>query len=157
MPLTRVIATTQKIKSALANEVERARGERRLVKTLDGALLMERAALRDGFNTTLASYERELQHELAAVATTLGLDEVTLKALSAHGAEQAAVWSDALAEVRALSSALSELDAFNRVLAERTLGIVRGYVAAVVPRPTAYDRSGLRPAMASGATHSTRV
>ncbi len=57
--------------------------------------------------------------------------------------------SGTLGEIRALSGALRELDVFNRTLCERALACVRGYVNAVRPTPTAYDRRGARPKAAA--------
>jgi hypothetical protein len=69
----------------------------------------------------------------------LGLSD--LRALPAREGRPLA---EALAEVRALASALHELDALNRLLSERALLCVRGYLDAVAPPVSAYDRYGGR-------------
>jgi hypothetical protein len=134
----------RKLRDAIAAEVERARGERRLLRSLDAGGLHLRAAERAQFLGATAALERELAAELAHAASELGLGAVTLQRLRladpVHGGEVAALVGD----VRALSGALAEIDKLNLDLARRAHACVSGYVDAVAPAPTAYDRRGVR-------------
>ncbi|MBX7113992.1 MAG: hypothetical protein K1X64_06605 [Myxococcaceae bacterium] len=158
MELTPAIATAEKLKDALVSEVERAREERLLLRNLDGEALLRRAALRDGFNIACVALQRALQRDLAGAAKRLSLTEVTLPALAAQVPTEAAQLSGVLAQVRLLSSTLAELDALNRSLGERTLSVVRSYLAAVVPKAASYGPQGQQAAAgALSATVSTRA
>jgi hypothetical protein len=157
MDLEQTLTTAEKLKEALSSELERARDERRLLRTLDSARLMERAAKREHFNSSMVVLQREFQTNLETVGQRLGMNQVSVEALSQREPEASARLSVAVAEVRALAGALSELDALNRALGERTLGVVRGYISAIVPRTAAYDRQGIHKAPGSSTTRSTRV
>jgi hypothetical protein len=141
--LARAIATTQKLQAALEAEVERAQGERHLIRRFDVPGLLASAQKRGEFNVHLAGLEKALQGELATVGEELGITEVTLEALRAHAPEATGRLSLALSEVRARAAALRELDDLNRKLAQRASACVRGYLGAVLPAaPSAYDRRG---------------
>ncbi len=142
--LERAIAVTKQLRAALAAEVEGARNERKLLKSLDARALFARATERATFNAYVARLERELADALAAVAHSCHLGEVTLSRLAEKAPEETAGLARALDDVRALAAALKELDQLNVFLASRALACVRGYVSAVSPAPTAYDRRGLR-------------
>ncbi len=158
MELTSAIATAEKLKEALAAEVERAREERLLLRALDGEALLRRAALRDGFNISCVALQRVLQRDLAGAAQRLSITEVTLQALATQVPLEAAQLSGVLTEVRMLSSTLAELDALNRSLGERTLSVVRSYLSSVVPKAASYGPQGKQPvAGPASATVSTRA
>src|SRR5262245_15784764 len=108
--LERAIATCHQLKAALDAEVGRAQGERVLLRTFDVEGLLARATLRGEFNGQVLRFEQELANQLREAGQALGLQEVTLETLASKAPEPAAQLSDALAEVRALAGALSELD-----------------------------------------------
>jgi hypothetical protein len=157
MVLGDAVRAAIELRDALAAEVEAAREERSLFRSLDARALLGRASARADFQARVARLEERLRAALASAADRLGLHEVTLSALGAREPSGAAALSRAFGEVRALSSALAELDRLNQFLAARALRVVRGYVDALAPTPTAYDRRGLRAVAASDAVHSSRV
>ena len=144
--LEEAIDAALRLRDALAAEVERARAERHLLRSLDARALFTRAAERGAFLAEVARLEREVASALAAAGGALGLREVTVAALRLRAPAEGDALARALGEVRALAGALGELDALNLALANRALACVRGYVNAVTPPATAYDRRGLRAA-----------
>ncbi len=156
MKLALALSLSDQLKIALGAEIGRAREERRLLRTLDSAALLERAARREHFNAALGMLERQLVAELVRAAAALGLPEVSAEAFAARAGKEGTALQQSLAEIRALAAALAELDALNRTLAERTLKVVRSYTAALNPRPSAYDRTGARPRASSPSLTSAR-
>jgi len=144
MDLEQALGTAGRLRDALAAEVESARRERQLLRTLDAAALFARAAERTRFLTEVARLERELGQGLSAAAEVLGPGGVTLERLRARAPRQGGALSTILSEVRALAAALHEIDQLNLRLAGRALACVRGYVEALSPAPSAYDRRGAR-------------
>jgi hypothetical protein len=126
MSLPLAVATAAKLRDTLAAEVESARGERRLLRALDSAGLLERATARASFLSEMQRLQDELARELGGAPRDAG------------------PLSDLLGEVRALAAALAEIDRLNLAVASRALACVRGYVEAVAPAPHAYDRRGQR-------------
>ncbi|BDG08011.1 flagellar export chaperone FlgN [Anaeromyxobacter paludicola] len=133
------------LRALLAAEIERARGERELMRSLDADGLFARAAARSAFNGEVGRIEGELARSLSLAAGALGAPEVTLERLRERAPAETERLSTTLGEIRALAEALGEIDALNRTLCERALTCVRGYVRAVRPAPAAYDRRGARP------------
>jgi hypothetical protein len=146
MDLEQALGTAGRLRDALAAEVESARKERQLLRTLDAAGLFARAAERAAFLSEVARLEHELGQGLAPAAAVLGPAGVTLEALRARDPRQGGALSALLSDVRALAAALHEIDQLNLRLAGRALACVRGYVEALHPVPRAYDRRGTRPA-----------
>jgi hypothetical protein len=140
--LERAITVTHQIREALEGEVGRARAERGLIRTMDIDGLTRRAALRAEFNATIQQLQGRLSAELAGVAQTLGITEVTVDGLRQAAPAQGERLSESLAAIRALAGALAELDDLNRLLGQRALSYVRAYMGAVNPTPAAYDRRG---------------
>jgi hypothetical protein len=151
MHLENVLETAGRLRDALEAEVERARDERQLLRALDAAGLFARAEQRSRFLADVARLERELAVALSKAGGALGLTEVTLAALRLRVPGDGERLARTLSEVRALASALKEIDTLNLQLAGRALACVRGYVQALQPAPRAYDRRGSRasaPALA---------
>ena len=151
------VAAALRLRDLLAAEVERARAERQLLRTLDAKALFERAAQRGAFLSDVARLEREMAAALGGAAGALGLREITVASLRLRAPSEGEALARALGEVRALAGALHELDALNLALANRALACVRGYVNAVTPAPTAYDRRGLRASAPSRSMVSGKV
>ena len=141
MELENALAAAGQLRDALAAEVERARNERQLLRTLDAGGLFARAAERSRFLAEAARLERELAGAVARAAGTTGPTIARLRERTPGKAEALAL---ALSEVRSLAAALHEIDGLNQQLAQRALACVRGYVEAVRPTPCAYDRRGRR-------------
>jgi hypothetical protein len=150
MTLEHAVATAAGLRDVLAREVESAREERRLLRKLDASGLFARAAQRGAFLAEAQRLEGELAAHLARAAAALGIREVTLDALRAAAPEVGGRLSDVLGEVRALAGSLAELDRLNHALAQRALSCVRGYVQALAPAPSAYDRRGVRALGSAG-------
>jgi hypothetical protein len=137
-----------RLREALAAEVEGARGERRMLRSLDAPALFERAATRAAFLSEAARLERAVRSALGLA--TLAPAPLPLDALRGRGPAGDAL-ADVLSQVRALAGALQEIDRLNLELARRALAVVNGYVQALRPAPRAYDRHGGRasaPALA---------
>lgn len=157
MDLEYALETAGQLRDAIAEEVERARGERHLLRQLDAAGLFARAAERGQFLAEVARHERELGAALGRAAAALGLPEVTLERLRLRAPREGAALAHVLSEVRALAGALREIDALNLQLVGRALSCVRGYAQALDPAPRAYDRRGARAAQPSLALVSSKV
>jgi hypothetical protein len=142
MSLAVALGQAEEIRALLKAEVERARSQRKLIRTLDAAGMLSYAQARGAANTRLAALEAALAESLRAAAQ--GRPTLALADLRGLPGREARPLADALAEVRALACALHELDALNRFLAERALTCVRGYLDAVSPPVAAYDRYGGR-------------
>jgi hypothetical protein len=144
MSLSAALASVDQIRSALKDEVARARSQRMLIRGLDAGGLLAYAQARAGANAQLGKLGAALATALLGAAHTLGRTTLGLDDLRALPAPEAHDLAEGLTEVRALAAALHELDGMNRLLAERALACVRGYLDAVVPRVSAYDRKGAR-------------
>lgn len=157
MVLDEAVRAAEELRDALAAQVEEARGERALFRTLDAPALLSRAAARSEFNGKLNRLEGALRQSLAAAAERLGLSSTGVAAFASREPAGASTLSRALGEIRSLASALAELDRLNQFLARRALRVVQGYVNAIAPSPSAYDRRGLRMAASQRAVLSSRV
>lgn len=146
MSIRQAVDVAEQLRDALSAEVEGARGERKLLRTLDSAALLARATARAAFVASTQRLERDLAGHLARAASALGVAPVTLDNLTRAAPAEGRALAAVLAEVRALAGALHELDQLNLALAGRALSCVRGYVHAVAPAPRAYDRRGTRSA-----------
>ncbi len=142
MDLENALETAGQLRDALAAEVESARAERQLLRTLDAERLFARAAERAAFLARTSQLERALGASLARATSSIGLGELTLERLRKAAPVAGAAIADLLSEIRALAAALQEIDALNVQLARRALACVRGYVDALHPAPRAYDRRG---------------
>jgi hypothetical protein len=136
------LTVVDSIRRALEAEVERARQERALIRTMDVDGLVHRAALRGTFNDQVRRLQNDLGAALGAAAATLGLKEVTVAALREQRPEQATLLEEGLGAIRSLAAALAELDDLNRILGQRALSYVRAYLGAMNPTPAAYNRRG---------------
>ncbi|HVP63117.1 MAG TPA: flagellar export chaperone FlgN [Myxococcaceae bacterium] len=146
MSIATALDALRRLRLLLAEEVERARDERRLLRGLDGTALLERASGRARFNAQLAEAELAVAEGLRALAARAGLTELSLEALRRLAPLEARAFEDGLGEVRALAEALNDLDTLNRKLAQRAMRVVGGYLDAVTPQTAGYDRRGTRPA-----------
>ena len=140
--LERALKITEEIRDALDAEVARARDERILIRNIDVEGLFDRATKRGEFNQRTAALQLALGGSLQEAGKDLALDEVTTESLSARVPGFGWRFSALLGEVRALATALSELDALNRQLGQRALSYVRAHLAVLSPKPSAYDRRG---------------
>lgn len=142
MPLEAAIQTSLTLRDTLSAEVARSRNARAVLKAMQVEGLLRQAAEREAFNERSARLSERLAHELGAVAQAKGERDVTLKQLEQWFPFEGAQLASTFGEIRALTSALQELDTFNQTLAERALTFVRAYVTHLAPRPTAYGRRG---------------
>ena len=156
--LEEALATAHELRRALESEVERARREREVLRTLDSDQLFASAHARAGFNAEIGRLESALAGALSRAAGRLGLSEVTLHRLALQAPDDTAELSQILADVRSLAGALAELDRLNLLLAGRAMACVQGYLTALNPQPAAYDRRGGRAvSLASVSAHSNKV
>jgi len=153
MGIEQAIETTEQIRASLASEIEVARGERVLIRNMDVSGLNERAVKRAEFNQRTANLQLRLAEQLRDVADQVGLPEVTLAGIQQHLPKQGQKLSKTFAEVRALATALTELDSLNRALGQRALSYVKAHLAVLCPRPVSYDRRGASPTDPRASTH----
>jgi hypothetical protein len=144
--LDAALDTARRLRDALVGEIESARGERRLLRTLDASGLFERATHRSAFLAEVQRLERMLAIRMQDLARSAGRRPAAPPEAPAAPPGRAAALADAVAEIRALAGALAEIDRLNAALARRALAVVRGYVDALQPAPGTYDRSGARAA-----------
>lgn len=140
------LETARRLRDALATEIESARGERRMLRTLDASALFARAAQRSAFVVEVRRLERTLATRMQDLAGSAGHQPGPMPDAAADPLGPATALSDAIAEIRALAAALAEIDRLNGVLARRALAVVRGYVDALQPAAGTYDRFGARAA-----------
>jgi hypothetical protein len=155
--LEEALHTATRLRDTLEAEVERARHEREILRTLDADRLFAGASARASFNAEVAALESRLAAALARAASLLGLSEVTMARLQTRAPEEAEALAGVLSDVRALAGALAELDRLNLMLAGRALACVQGYLTALAPAPTAYDRRGGRAPMRALAAVSSKA
>lgn len=141
-PLEHTLDVAIRMRDALQAELGEAREQRVLVRKLDVQGLFERARRRGEFNLRLAELQGSLGDALAASASVLGVEKVSMDVLHSSGLEMARQAAAALSEVRASAQALQEIDTLNQMVARRALACVRGYLSALAPRADAYDRYG---------------
>ena len=156
MYLANAIAVTRELKAALACEVENAQEQRQVLKSFDGERLFEMAMQRERFNVRASSLQGRLAEALALAGKALQLPSVTLEALVVASPQEGQKLAAELAEIRALASALSELDLLNQLLAEKALSCVKAYTQQLQPTVTAYDRRGFNPPQVTS-TRSQRI
>ncbi|HVR61594.1 MAG TPA: flagellar export chaperone FlgN [Polyangia bacterium] len=151
--LEEALTVVDSIREALEAEVERARQERALIRTMNVDGLVARANLRASFNDHVRGLQQHLARALAAAGAALGLNEVTVATLGAALPGPAAHLDEGLAAIRSLAAALAELDDLNRILGQRALSYVRAYLGVLNPTPAAYNRRG----SSTGIWHSRTV
>lgn len=142
--LDRAADVARRLRDVLAAEIAGARGERLLLSSLDSQGLFARAAQRASFLSETARLERALAEALAELGEAVGCREVTLERLRAHGGDGADELAGLLSQARALARALRDMDRLHLELARRAMAVVRGYVEALQPTTSAYDRLGTR-------------
>jgi hypothetical protein len=89
-----------------------------------------------------AQLQEVLGGALTDSAAELGVERVTTDLLHTSGLAAANRLGDGLSELRASAQALQEIDGMNQVLAKRALACVRGYLSALSPHASVYDRHG---------------
>lgn len=154
--LTDAVSLAIGIRNALRDEVERARGQRELLRNLDARGLYRSAVLRQSFNCAAAELQAALASTLAGAARAHHLAEASLESFAAVDPQGAAELAAVLREVRALASALRQVDELNLHLGRRAMSCVNGYLETLAPRPSAYDKRGIRLAADGGGTFSVR-
>jgi hypothetical protein len=162
MGWSEAVVAARRLSDALAAEAERARAERRPIRELDADGIHARAAERAAFQDEARGLERALAAALADLERQHAPAQVAARSSGAGVVERlrradpvaAAPLVAAVAAVRRNAAALRELDRTNHELAGSALAWVRGYLAAVRPAPTGYDRRGLAP---GAAVHAATV
>jgi predicted RNA-binding protein associated with RNAse of E/G family len=119
--------------------------------------LFEFASKRDVFNQTSAKLAARLAHAISAIAQAQSQPDISMAQLQHAWPYEAAQLASVLAEIRALSAALKELDDLHQQLASRALTFVRAYVSQLTPKATGYTRRGAQPIQHEAATRSERA
>jgi hypothetical protein len=141
-PLEHALDVASEMRDALQAELGEARQQRVLIRQLDVQGLFERARRRGEFNLKLAQLQDSLSGALGQSAAEMGAEQVTADVLHTSGLAAANRLGERLSELRASAQALQEIDRLNQVLARRALGCVRGYLSALSPQASVYDRNG---------------
>jgi hypothetical protein len=155
--LEQAVSALDQLREVLQVEVENARQERQILRTLDARAIFARASERTAFVAQAARLEQQAASALGVVARALQLDEVSLARLRQKVPAEAIGLARVLDDIQALAGALQEIDRLNLFLGNRALTCVRGYVTAVSPLPAAYDRRGAFAAPQSSAAVSVSV
>jgi hypothetical protein len=130
------------MRDAIQAELAQARQQRVFIRQLDVQGLFERARQRGEFNVKLAELQETLATALGASAADLRVERVTTAVLQTSGLSVAKELAEALSELRASAQALQEIDGMNQIVAKRALACVRGYLSALAPQASTYDRHG---------------
>jgi hypothetical protein len=141
-PLEDALDVATRMRDALQAELEEARQQRILIRQLDVQGLFERARRRGEFNVKLGQFQEALGTALAGSAAELGVERVTTDVLHTSGIAPAKRLAEALSEIRSSAHALREIDGMNQIVAKRAVACVRGYLSALSPRASVYDRHG---------------
>jgi len=141
-PLEHALDVANRMRDALQAELEEARQQRIFIRQLDVQGLFERARRRGEFNVRLAQLQDALSGALTDGAVEIGVERITADILHTSGIFSANKLAEGLSELRASAQALQEIDGMNQILARRALSCVRGYLAAMSPRASVYDRHG---------------
>jgi hypothetical protein len=128
--------------NALQAELTRGRQLGSALARLDGEGILNFVSARTTFIDDVGVLENELAAHLSRAGRQLGLAEITLSTLSAKAPEQAETLARAFSVIRELSHELKLHEQVHRQLLEKGLGIVNGYLAALRPAGTSYDRRG---------------
>jgi hypothetical protein len=130
------------LSSALQAEIHRGRQLGSALSRLDGEGILSFVSARTTFIDDAGSMQNELAAHLARAGRQLGLTEVTLVTLSAKAPDQAEALARAFSLIRELSQELKLNEQVHRQLLEKGLAIVNGYLSAVRPAGSSYDRRG---------------
>ncbi len=154
--LEKALEVANALCSTLAAEVERARTERAVLRTLDAEAVFASAARRTAFNAEIARLGEELSEALRTCGGALG-EAPSLERLAARFPAEAAALRRVVAEIRGHAATLAGLDQVNRTLAARALSYVNGYLGMLRPVPAAYDRRGARASLQRSGGYSSKV
>jgi len=142
IPLEQALDVATRMRDAVQAELAEARQQRIFIRQLDVQGLFERARQRGEFNVKLAQLQDALSTALQEGAAVLGVERLTTDLLHTSGIGMAQRLAEALSELRASAQALQEIDHMNQIVAKRALACVRGYVSALSPQASAYNRYG---------------
>lgn len=155
--LSRAVEVAIALSRTLAGEVERARAEREILRSLEAEAVFESAARRAVFNAEVARLGEELSRALRACTVALGDGELSMARLALRFPADTARLRRVTAEIRAHAGTLAGLDKVNQILAQRALAFVNGYLGVLRPVPSAYDRRGGRAALPSQGGFSSKA
>ncbi len=144
--------------NALQAELTRGRQLGSALARLDGEGILNFVSARTTFIDDVSRLQNELAAHLAKAGRQLSLSEVTLATLSSKAPDQAETLAGSFAIIRELSQELKLHEQVHRQLLEKGLAIVNGYLSALRPTGTSYDRRGsMSQGTAIASTFSRRV
>ena len=123
-PITQILEHADALVTLIRAEIKAVSEERRMYATLDTEALIERVAERTAFRDSAASRSRQLRQMVEQLADPPALVREKLAAVEDH------------------ASQLHHLEQSNTKMCQSTLKMVRGYLRAMLPNLTAYDRRG---------------
>jgi hypothetical protein len=128
--------------AALQAELTRGRQLGSALACLDGEGILRFVSERTTFIDDVGRLQNELGAQLAKAGRQLGLAEVTLATLSTKAPEQAEALARGFSITRELSHELKLHEQVHRQLLEKGLALVNGYLSALRPAGSSYDRRG---------------
>ena len=128
--------------TALQGELARGRQLGSALARLDGEGILKFVSERTSFIDDVERLQNELGTHLAKAGRQLGLNEVTVASLSTKAPDQAERLARGFSTVRELSHELKLHEQVHRQLLEKGLALVNGYLSALRPAGTSYDRHG---------------
>ncbi len=141
MSLSRAQDAMDRLESALAEELARSNVEPRLLGSLDGEALFQRANERETFRRTGESLQRELRLVLSRPDGSVEIPEPLR-----------AKWK----RIQLMAAQLKESDRTMSELYAKGLRVVRGFLKSSDPAPATYNGRGAAIPHVSTATHSYR-
>lgn len=152
-----VLETLDSLANLLDHEVAVASTARGLIGRLDVPGLSAYASHRSETNAAIGSLQERLCTDIERLARAWGLSETSVGAVAAAEPRLRPTLQRSLERMRRGARALAQIDARFCASAARTQGLVRSYLSALRPVPSAYTRRGGAPGVDSIATHSRRA
>jgi hypothetical protein len=140
--LEEALVVCDALTAALQAELTRGRQLGSALARLDGEGILRFVSERTTFMDDVGHLQADLAGHLARAGRHLGLGEVTLSSLSTKAPEQAEALARGFSVIRELSHELKLHEQVHRQLLEKGLALVNGYLTALRPAGTSYDRRG---------------
>jgi hypothetical protein len=155
--LDEAVRASRLLTEQLQQQIRLTRQASGTLGSLDSEALFAYAEQRQVFHNTAERLQRVLAQALARAGSELGVKTVTLASLHQQAPAQARALAAAFSDLRRFAAELDALDTLHREMLERSLQCVRGYLSAVQPRATAYDRRGAGSPTPESSTVSRRI
>jgi len=158
MGVASAVLCAEELEGELEAELGRARREREVLKSVDGAKIEARLSERREFEDRAEALQKRLRAFLRSAADELGIPAGRADTFSniVKASDAGPRLAELTASITALARELSQVNAVNHRLAERVLSVTKAYVRALSPRPSAYDRRGAESTHSSALSSMSR-